>query len=77
MQASLGFTAALFAIASAYFLYSGFTLETAIDGTANLQLMHIQSMNFATGIGAGIISAVLAVGGAIVGAINPSVLVPE
>lgn len=70
MQTGLSFTAILFAIVSAYFLYSGFTLDTAIDGTANLQLMHIQSMNFATGIGAAIIAAILAVGSAIVGAVS-------
>lgn len=70
MHSGLATTSAIFAIAAAYFLWSGFTLATDIDGTANLQLMHIQSMNFATGIGAAVVSAVLAVGSAIVGTIN-------
>lgn len=47
---------------AAYFLYSGFTLETSITengaAVANFQLMHIQSLNFMTGIGAAIISAI-------------------
>jgi uncharacterized membrane protein YfcA len=71
MQSGLGILSALFAIVCVYFLWSGFSLETTIDDTANLQLMHSQSLNFATGIGAGIISAILAIGAAIVGAINP------
>jgi uncharacterized membrane protein len=70
MQTGLAFSGVIFAIIATYFLYSGFTLETAIDDTANLQLMHIQAMNLATGIGAAIISAVLTVGSAVVGTIK-------
>lgn len=70
MQTGLAFSGVIFAIIATYFLYSGFTLETTIGDTANLQLMHIQSLNFATGIGAAIISAILAVGSAIVGTIT-------
>jgi hypothetical protein len=66
----LAMTSALFAFVAAYFLWSGFTLVTDFDGTANLQLMHIQSLNFATGIGSAIVSAILAVGSAIVGTIT-------
>jgi hypothetical protein len=72
MQSGLSGISVLFAIAAAYFLWSGFSLDTSIDGTANLQLMHIQAMNFATGIGAAIVSAILAIGASIVGAIKPS-----
>lgn len=74
MQTVLEITAGVFAIVAAYFLYSGFALDTnvTIEGqaVANFQMMHIQSINFATGIGAGIIAAVLLVGAAIVGAIT-------
>jgi hypothetical protein len=56
---------------AAYFLYSASIVPTSIDSTANLELMHIQSVQFAIGIGAAVISAVLAVGAAIVGAIRP------
>lgn len=52
----------LFGFVAAYFLYSGFTLGTSVEtggqAMANLELMHIQSLNFATGIGSAIISAI-------------------
>jgi hypothetical protein len=52
----------LFGFVAAYFLYSGFTLETTVaqgDATvANCQLKHIQSLNIMTGLGARIISAI-------------------
>jgi hypothetical protein len=74
MSAGLGGTSVLFAIAAAFFLYSGLSMPTTIhDGTsevANLQLMHTQSLNIAIAIGAAIVSAILAVGSAIVGAIS-------
>jgi hypothetical protein len=79
VQAGLNLASAIFAVIAAYFLYSGFSLETTVasagtpvgfDGVANLQLMHIQSLNFATGIGAAVVSAVLLIGAAIVGAIE-------
>jgi uncharacterized membrane protein len=58
----LAFASMLFAAVAAYFLYSGFTLDTTIAAEgqtiANLELMHIQSLNFATGIGAAIIAAI-------------------
>lgn len=68
MRLGMEIGAGVFTIIAAYFLYSGFTLATDIpnpDGfgtVANLQLMHIQSLNFATGIGSAIIAAILLVG---------------
>lgn len=71
---------ALFAVIGVYFLYSGFILPTSVpnpaavpgmEQVANLELMHIQTMNFLTGVGALIISALFWVGAAIVGSINP------
>jgi uncharacterized membrane protein len=58
MKTAFTVASVLFAIVAAYFLFSGFTLETTFEGQANLQLMHIQSLNFMTGIGAAIISAI-------------------
>ena len=74
-QTGLGATAFIFALVAAYFFYSGYTLPTSVnqDGqgyVANLELMHIQSINFATAIGASVIAAILAVGASIVSAIN-------
>jgi hypothetical protein len=66
----LAFSGVVFAIIATYFLFSGITLETTIGDTANLQLMHIQSMNIATGIGSAIISSILTVGAAIVGTVK-------
>lgn len=78
MATGLRLTAAIFTVVAAYFFYSGYAIETTIvtpgvegfDGIANLQLMHVQSLNFATAIGAAIIAAILAVGSAIVAAID-------
>lgn len=59
---------ALFLVIAVYFLYSGFTVTTHIpqphdgDAIANLELMHIQSLNFMTGIGSAIVAAVLSLG---------------
>lgn len=68
MQLAYAIGTILFALVAAYFLASGFMMATdmpSLDGSgsvANLQLMHIQSINFATGIGAAIISAILSLG---------------
>lgn len=80
----MNIVSAIFAIVAAYFIYSGFALETSVvteGGTvANLELMHIQATNIALGIGSAIVSAILAVGSAIVTAIRrasqPEVSVP-
>lgn len=81
MQTVFEITAGIFAIVAAYFLYSGFTLATSVtiegQAVANLELMHIQSMNFATGIGAAIIAAVLLAASAIIGAIRRASSQPE
>lgn len=81
MQTVLEIAAGIFAAVAAYFLYSGFTLATNItiegQAVANLELMHIQSMNFATGIGAAIIAAVLLAASAIIGAIRWASSQPE
>lgn len=71
---SLAFGSVIFAMVAGWFLYAGWTLEVAVTTeageVANLQLMHIQAVNFAIGIGAAIVSAILAVGSAIVAAIG-------
>lgn len=81
MQTVLEVTASLFALVAAYFLYSGFALDTnvTIEGQtiANLQMMHIQSLNFATGIGAAVIAAVLLAASAIIAAIREVSSQPE
>lgn len=66
--------AVLFAIISAWFLYIGFSMDTTITSegmdVVNMQLMHIQSLNIALGVGAGIAAVLIAVGGAVVDAIE-------
>ena len=73
-MAGLSVGSGLFAIVAAYFLYSGFSTPTTItvegNDIANLQLMHIQMLNISIGIGAAVVSAILATGAAIVGAIK-------
>lgn len=72
---------AIFALVAAYFLFLGLSAETSIayEGqiVANAQLMHIQSTNVLVGIGSAVVSAVLAVGSAIVGAIRQASAPPE
>jgi hypothetical protein len=64
----------LFAIVAGAFLFIGYSRETTVftDGgeIANLQMLHLQSLDFAIAIGAAVISAILAIGSAIVAAIN-------
>lgn len=55
--ALLAFGVAFWAVA-AYFIYSGMILPTNDGMVANLEAMHIQSLNFATGIGAAIVAAI-------------------
>lgn len=73
-ETSLAGGSAIFALVAAYFLFLGFSAETTINFegqiVANAQLMHIQATNILTGIGAAVVSAVLAAGSAIVGAIR-------
>lgn len=69
-ETTLAFFSAIFALIAGWFLYVGFTAEIVVGETVNLQAMHIQSQNIATGIGASIVSAVLAIGSAIVTAIR-------
>jgi hypothetical protein len=71
MSQVLGAFATVFGVVAAYFLFVGITLDTAVstgDGgtVANLQLMHVQAMNIGIGIGAAVISAIFAVGAAII-----------
>lgn len=69
----LALTSVLFALLAAYSLWSGLSADTAVPTDqgeiANLQLMQIQSANIAIGIGSAVISAIFAVGAAIVGAL--------
>lgn len=64
----------LFAILAAYQIYSGLSAPMAFPTeqgeVANLQMIHLRSMNLDIGIAAAIISAILAVGSAIAGAIT-------
>ena len=64
----------LFALVAGWFLYAGLsagvTVATEAGEIANLQLMHVQATNIAIGIGASVVSAILAVGAAIVSAIG-------
>ena len=73
-SARLALSSVLFAFAAAYFLYSGFTTPTVVETEAgemaNFQLLQIQALNFWLGIGSAIISALLAVGSSIVGALS-------
>lgn len=74
-RAVLSGGAVLAGIGAAYFVFSGYALDTTISTAAgdmaNLQLMHVQSINFAAGIGLAIIAALLFVGAAIVEALRP------
>lgn len=74
MQTALEVFAAIFAIIAAWFLYAGFSADVTVITEAgpmvNAQLMHIQATNIAIGIGAAVVSALLLVGAAIVGAIR-------
>lgn len=75
-ETSLAFGSVIFALIAGWFVYAGVSAETTIvyDGQtiANAQLMHIQATNIAVGIGSAIVSAILAIGAAIVGAIRSS-----
>lgn len=66
---NFNFVGALFTVAAGYFLFVGLTLQTTIgsggETVANLQLMHIQAMDIAIGIGAAIVAAIFVVGAAL------------
>ena len=71
MAQRLAAFAFLFALVAGYFLYSGLTLDTSVstgDGgtVANLQLMHVQTMQIGLGIGATVVASIFAVGAAVV-----------
>lgn len=69
---------ALAAVIAGYFGFCGFSMDTAVasgpagETVANLQLMHIQALNFALAIGAGIMACILIGAGAVVEAIRKS-----
>lgn len=65
MGQRLAAIAFVFTLVAGYFLYVGVTLDTSIEGTANLQLMHVQAMNIGIGVGAAIIASIFAVGAAL------------
>lgn len=68
MVTGLKFAAALFWVVCAWFIFIAFrgpmTVPMGADQVANLQLMHIQSMNTIIGVGAGIVGAIFAVAAA-------------
>lgn len=71
----LSIAAVVFGLAAFWFLFWGFTMNTTVnpDGlgdVANLQMMHVQSLNFAVGIGAAVMSAIFFAGSVIVGALR-------
>lgn len=72
--ASLAFGSVIFALVAAWFLFVGISADVAViteaGEIANLQLMHTQTSNIAIGIGSAIVSAILAVGAAIVSALS-------
>lgn len=74
MQTVLEVIATIFAIIAAWFIYvgvsAGVTVTTEAGEVANLQLMHVQATNIQIGIGAAIVSAILLIGSAIIGAIR-------
>ena len=73
-ETSLAAGSVIFALVAGWFVYVGVAAETTIayEGqiVANAQLMHIQTTNIAIGIGAAIVSAILLIGSAIIGAIR-------
>jgi hypothetical protein len=71
MAQRLAAFAFVFVLVGGYFLYSGLVMDTSVatgDGgtVANLQLMHVQAMKIALGIGSAVIAALFAVGSAII-----------
>lgn len=80
-ESLLAVGSALFAIVAGWFLYVGLSMNVVVatdaGEVANLQLMHIQASNTSIGIGAAIVSAVLATGSAIVTALRKSYEEPE
>ena len=74
MKAALGIASMAFALIAIYFVVSAglisTTVQTDAGPVANLELMHAQSLNMAEGIGAAVISAILAIGAAIVAALQ-------
>lgn len=69
MKTGLGLISLTFMLIAAFFLYGGLNMETTVNtdagDVANFQLMQIQSLNIALGIGAAIIAALFAVGAAL------------
>jgi TRAP-type uncharacterized transport system substrate-binding protein len=70
----LAIASGFFALVATYFLYDGFLVQVVVPTTggdvANLQLMHVQSLDISLGIGATVVSAIFAIGAAIVGQIR-------
>lgn len=55
----LGVTGGVLWVFSAYSIWTGLNMETGFEGTANLQLMHVQSILIDLGIGGVITGAIL------------------
>lgn len=54
------------AAAACYFGYAADRLDVSVDGVANGHLMHIQALQFALALAAGIVAAVLLSAGGII-----------
>lgn len=70
----LALGSAIFALVAGWFLYAGLSADvlvaTEVGLVANAELMHVQATNIAIGIGSALVSAILAIGSAIVAAIR-------
>lgn len=73
-ETNLAVISTIFMLVAAWFLYAGFSMEVVVTTEAgeiaNLQLMHMQATDIAIGLGAAVVSSVLAIGSAIVAAIR-------
>ena len=83
---AMWFAGSLMWVIAAYLIYIGLQSETTVptqdapagfEGVVNVQLVHIQAMNFHLGIGAAIVGAILIGAAAIVSAIGRSDLANE
>lgn len=82
MRYTLSVPAFVLMLVAGWFMFAGFSVETTlpsndptigalgVQGISNLQLMHIQLLDFVTGLVAGLASAVLFAGAAIVAAVQ-------
>lgn len=79
-ETTLAFGSLIFALVAAWFAYVGLSSEVVIateaGEVANLQLMHIQSVNITISAGAAAVAAILAIGSAIVTAIRKAYEAP-